>query len=67
MTAERRNPWPMRVAVGGLAVWFVALIALTRWGPDEVRCVLSILVAPQETEQFCAQAYPDTWRKEPSP
>ncbi len=48
-----------------MVVFLVSLVALTRWGPDKLRCYLSLLVAPQDTESICAQAYPDTWRKGP--
>ena len=42
----------------------VSLIMLQTWGPPKIQCFLSLLIAPEETEELCAQAYPDTWRKE---
>ena len=65
-TVERRSPWPTRVAVGILAVWLVGLLAAARWGSDETKCAMAVFFSwsGEKTERICAQAYPDTWRKE---
>ncbi len=64
--AERKNSWPMRVFVGSLVVWTVGTFALSRWGSDETKCAMArgFSWSAQKTERICAQAYPDTWRKE---
>lgn len=63
--AERKNKWPMRVAVCLLMVWGVGVFALSRWGPDDIKCYLAVALSwnLEKTERICLRAYPDTWRK----